>query len=271
MRLHNDTRAPPRDGGGGMEGLFFEDVQQREMEITGGSCAVPVLYQEVFAVAGIFLAPTLKLRDLLPTSKLVPAEVMPGKGLLAIMAFDYRDTSIGPYREMGIAIPVRYRPRFNPVLIPPLRMAASLSFEAYVWQLPVTTETALHAGIDIWGYPKFLGEIDFEEDEKTVTSTLKEKGQHILTLEVKKSMPRLKTYFDISTYTVKDRELLFTPIRGVSTSLGRSFLPSTARIILGEHEISRKIREIAPGKSLHSLYIPRAKIVLPEAEQHLAL
>ncbi|MBC7253352.1 MAG: acetoacetate decarboxylase family protein [Actinobacteria bacterium] len=254
-----------------MEGLFLEEVEQKEVAISGGSCAVPVLYREVFAVAGIFLAPTLKLRDLLPTSKLVPVEVMPGKGLLAVMAFDYRDTSIGPYREMGIAVPARYRPRLNPMLIPPLRMAASLTFEAFVWQLPVTTDIALRAGVDIWGYPKFLGEIEFEEGDKAVTCTLKEKGEHILTLEVRKSPPRMKTYFDLNTYTVKDRELLLTPIRGISTSLGRSFIPGTARIALGEHGISRKIREIAPGKSIHSLYIPRARMLLPEAERRLAL
>ncbi len=254
-----------------MEGWLPEEVEQKEVAITGGSCAVPVIYREVFAVAGIFLAPTLKLRDLLPTSKLVPAEVMPGKGLLAVVAFDYRDTSIGPYREVGIAVPARYRPRFNPMLVPPLRMAASLSYEAFVWQLPVTTETALHAGIDIWGYPKFLAEIEFEEGEEEVTCTLKEKGSLILTLEVKKSLPRMKTYFDLNTYSVKDRELLFTSIRGISSSLGRSFLPGTARITLGEHEISRRIREIAPGKSIHSLYIPRARMLLPEAEKRLAL
>lgn len=262
---------PPRNEGGNMEGLFFEGVKEKEVEITGGSCAVPVLYREVFAVAGIFPAPTLKLRDLLPTSKLVPVEVMPGKGLLAVMAFDYRDTSIGPYRELAIAVPARYRPRVNPVLIPPLRMAASLSFEAFVWQLPVTTEIALHAGIDIWGYPKFMADIGLEETEDTVTFTLEEKGRQILTLEVKKSQPRMKTYFDFNTYTVKDRELLFTPLRGMSSSLGRSFLPGTARMTLGEHEISRKIREIAPGKSVHSLYIPRAQMLLPEAEMRLAL
>lgn len=254
-----------------MEDRFLQEVQQREIQITGGSCAVPVIYHEAFVVAGIFLAPTLKLRDLLPTSKLVPAEVFPGKGLLAFMAADYRDSSIGPYRELGIAVPARYRPRTNPPLVPALRMAASISFEAFVWQLPVTTEVALHAGIDIWGYPKFLAEIDFQEDETHVTCSLTEKGEHILTLKVKKSLPKLKTYFDLNTYTVKDRELLFTSIQGISGSLGRSFAPGTAQLLLGEHGLSRKVREIAPGRSIQSLYIPRARMILPEAERRLAL
>lgn len=254
-----------------MEDRFLEEVEQKEVAITGGTCAVPIVYRDVYAVAGIFLAPTLKLRDLLPTSKLVPAEVFPGKGLLAIMAFDYRDTSIGPYKELAIAVPARYRPKLNPPLVPAMRMAASLSYEAFVWQLPVTTEIALHAGIDIWGYPKFLGEIEFKEDERYVICSLSEKGDHILTLKVKKSLPKLKTYFDLNTFTVKGRELLFTAIKGVSTSLGRSFLPGTAELTLGEHNLSRKIREIAPGKSIHSLYIPKARTILPEAEMHLTL
>lgn len=254
-----------------MEDIFLEDVRQREVSITGGTCSVPILYRDVYAITGVFVAPTLALKEVLPTSRLVPAEIMPGKGLLGIMAFDYRDTSIGPYRELAIAVPARYHPRINPPVIPALRMAASISFEVFVWQLPVTTEVALHAGIDIWGYPKFLAEIEFEEGEKTVRCSLSEKGEHILTLEVRKSTPKMKSYFDINTYTVKGEELLFTSIKGISSSLGRSFIPGTARLTLGEHSLSRKIREMAPGKSVHSLYIPRAKTILPEAEMRLTL
>lgn len=254
-----------------MEGKLFADVTQREMEITGGTCAVPIIYRDVFAVAGIFVAPTLPLRKLLPTSKLVPAEVFPGKGLLAVMGFDYRKTSIGTYKELAVAIPVRFRPRFNPPLVPALRMAVSFSYEAFVWQLPVTTETALHAGIDIWGYPKFLGEIAFEEDEDHVACTLAERGEHILTLRVRKSLPRMKTYFDLNTYSVKGNDLLYTSVKGISGSLGRSFRPGTATLTLGEHPVSRTMREIAPGKSIQSMYIPRAQVLLPEAERRLSL
>lgn len=254
-----------------MEGDLFGHVEQREMEITGGTCAVPIIYRDVFAVAGIFVAPTPSLRELLPTSKLVPAEVFPGKGLLAVMAFDYRDTSIGPYKELAVAVPVRYRPRFNPPLVPPLRMAVSFSYEAFVWQLPVTTEAALHAGIDIWGYPKFLAEITFEEDEDQVMCTLEEKGEHVLTLRVRKSLPRMKTYFDLNTYSVKGEDLIYTSVKGISNSLGRSFRPGTASLSLGEHPLSRSMREIAPGKSIQSMYIPRAQVLLPEAERRLPL
>ncbi len=213
-----------------MEGWLPEEVEQKEVAITGGSCAVPVIYREVFAVAGIFLAPTLKLRDLLPTSKLVPAEVMPGKGLLAVVAFDYRDTSIGPYREVGIAVPARYRPRFNPMLVPPLRMAASLSYEAFVWQLPVTTETALHAGIDIWGYPKFLAEIEFEESEEGGS------GLGVLSGRVLRLRARRVPHMGWNTLSVRDGSALLLGLDGADVYFAHSYAcaPADAALVAAE-------------------------------------
>jgi len=254
-----------------MESQFFEEVEQHEVEITGGTCEVPILYRDVFAAIGVFTAPTLKLKELLPTSKLVPAEMYPGKGLLGFLAADYRDTSIGHYKEFIIMVPVRYRPRFNPPLFPVLRMSASLSFEVFIWQLPLTSEVGLHAGIDIWGFPKFLADIDFSEDEDTVSCSLSEEGEEILTLEVKKNPARMKTYFDYTIFSVKERELLRTHVNGISSNLGRSFRPGRAHLTLGEHALSRRIREIAPGRSVQTLYIPRGQMVLPEAEESLAL
>lgn len=254
-----------------MENQFFEDVQQHGVDITGGSVEVPILYKDIFAIAANFMAPVLPLKNLLPTSKLVPIEVLPGKGLLSFLAFDYRETSIGPYREFAIAIPVRYKPRLNVPLFPALRMAASLSFEAYVWQLPLDSEIGLNAGIEIWGFPKFLAEIEFSEAEKSIMCSLSEKGEHILTLEVGLSNPKMKSYFDFKTYTIKDDQLLLTETKGLSGGIGRSFLPGTASLSLGEHPLSRQIREVAPGKSIQTIYIPNGQILLPEAEKSFPL
>jgi len=150
-------------------------------------------------------------------------------------------------------------------------MAASLSFEVFIWQLPLTSEVGLQAGIDIWGFPKFLADIDFSEDEGSVSCKLSGEGEEILTLTVKKNAARMKTYFDYTIFSVKDRELLRTHVNGISSSLGRSFKPGGARLTLGDHALSRRIREIAPGRSMQTLYIPRGQLILPEAEEGLAL
>ncbi len=254
-----------------MEGQFFAGIEQKTLEITGGTCNVPILYRDISVIIATFSAPTLKLKQLLPTSKLVPVEMFPGRGLLGFLAADYRDTSIGPYKEFMIIIPARYRPRFNPPLLPALRMGASLSMEAFIWQLPITSEVGMHAGIDIWGLPKFMAEIDFTEDEKTISCDLSEGGKRILTLEMKKHPARMKTYFDFTMFSVKDNELLRTHVQGISPSLGRSFRPGGASLVLGEHPLCREIREVAPGKAMMTIYLPKGQLILPEAQERMPL
>ena len=39
----------------------------------------------------------------------------------------------------------------------------------------------------------------------------------------------------------------------------------------GDHELSRRIREIAPGRSMMTMYVPKGQLILPEAEEKLAL
>ena len=46
--------------------------------------------------------------------------------------------------------------------------------------------------------------------------------------------------------SVKDRDLLRTHIDGISGSLGRA--AGRRPLTLGDHELSRRIREIAPGR-----------------------
>ena len=79
-----------------------------------------------------------------------------------------------------------------------------------------------------------------------------------------------KSFF-LTLFSVKDRELLRTHVNGISGSLGRSFKPGSARLTLGEHAISRSIREVAPGRSMMTMYVPKGQLILPEAEERLAL
>ncbi len=254
-----------------MESGFLEDVEQHAVAVSGGTCDLPIIYRDVFSIAGAFTAPALKLRELLPTSRLVPAELLPGKGLLLFMAADCRDTSIGPHRQFAIMVPARYQPRYNPPLLPLLRMSASLSFEVFVWRFLLTSELGMRAGSEIWGLPASLADIDFEESAQAVTCRLREKGEEVLSLEVKKSPARMKTYFDCAFFSPQGRALLRTRADGISGSLGRGFRPGGARLTLGDNDLSHRIREIAPGRSVMTMYVPRGRMLLPEAEERLPL
>lgn len=255
-----------------MEIAFPEDTVRTPVETKSGKVELPILYRRARSISGIFLAPIFRIKELLPSGKLVPVEVLPNRTMMGFSAFEYQDTSIGPYNEVGITIPVRYLPSRNPVLLPALKMSASLNFDVYVWKLPVTTRIALDAGIEIWGYPKFLAEITFSESPSHLSCHLVEEGREILTLKVRKLKPRLKTFLNFNTYTILGSEILWTTINGFSGGMARSFRPGASKLELGNHPLADLIRELGlSSRALMALYIPELQATLPAAEKRWPL
>jgi hypothetical protein len=86
-----------------------------------------------------------------------------GKALAGIAFYQYRDTSIGVYNEVGVAIAVvpsgTKAPRYPLVSMLNTLDKAPVGF--CILDLPVTTPAACAAGREIWGYPKFVTPIAF--------------------------------------------------------------------------------------------------------------
>jgi hypothetical protein len=134
-----------------------------------------------------FPAPAGAVRRLLPTQKLKPAQLVPGAAMLSIVAMEYRQiTDMAPYNELGGMAPVLYEPGVNIPGLPLLFPDRFRRFGLYVHYLPVTTQAAYDFGVEIWGYPKFVAEIRFEEAGDVRRCQLRAEGKDILTLQVKK-------------------------------------------------------------------------------------
>ena len=78
------------------------------------------------------------------------------------MCLEYPDSTIGPYNEIGIGVPCRLDPVLNIPLLPAL-FDRFFAVGFYVHYLPVTTQIAYDAGVDVWGLPKFVATIEFED------------------------------------------------------------------------------------------------------------
>ncbi|MFP6638748.1 MAG: acetoacetate decarboxylase family protein [Myxococcota bacterium] len=88
------------------------------------------------------------------------------------MVVDYRDNDLGDYNEMGVVFFVR--PKGQP----------EAEVGAYIHHLPVNQSFTQQAGLEIWGFPKTVEEIDFSTKENSATCTVTMSGQHVLTLTV---------------------------------------------------------------------------------------
>jgi len=86
-----------------------------------------------------------------------------GKALVGVNFYDYRNTSVGSYREVATAVAVVPK-GLTPPRFPFLSLFGNMDkiqMGFYIFDLPVTTAAADVAGREIWGFPKFVTPIDF--------------------------------------------------------------------------------------------------------------
>jgi len=246
------------------KGEFFKDVIQWELtnEELNLKGKLPCFYYDNTSMTAIYTASSAMVRRLLPRSDMHPVEVFKGRSLVAFTAFEYRDSDIDPYNEFSISFPITFRKRAIPSLTV-LSMMARRYFTAYVWQLPVTTERARVGGVEMYGYPKFLADIVFSHEGNMLVCTLSEEGRNILTLKGKKIRTYREKVNRFKTYSIKEGVPLAANIYMNPREFGKSISPSSARLSLGGHEISQKLREIElSDKPLFYQYMPLMEAIL---------
>lgn len=178
----------------------YFDVDRQTYPTRVGPVALPILYYNAAAVFASFLVDIDKAQAVLPPElKAVP--LRPGKGLVTVAFFEYVDTSVGPYNEMGVAVaahPAKTKFRNTAAW----HWGQSALPGMYVADLPVTTAAAHAAGHDCWGYPKIVVPIDFQLRDRDLECAVRsEDGKDLLChlsgrvgWGVKMSAPNLMTY-----------------------------------------------------------------------------
>lgn len=246
---------------------FFDGTRPGQMVSFGGAeFELPILYFRDDAFAAVFTADLAALRGAMPSPRLHPVAVGRGRGLVMVAAFDYLETSVGSYGEVGITVPVVHGRRPPPVL--PLIMESGWrGFGHLILHLPVTTRLAREAGRGQWGYTKFIADMQFQNTPEAHEVRLDEGGQHILTLRVAKRGLVTADRRPIVTYSVKDRSLIRTVIPQVG--LARNALGAGgSRLELGdEHPVAGALGGLGidPRPILTRYYVERSAI-LPAGE-----
>ena len=82
---------------------IFKGIKQTNLVIDGHTCTLPLFYTAGTATIGMFPAKLSKLRDKAPDSRIEPASVFPGIGIVTVIAFEF-ETTIGAVNELCIAV-----------------------------------------------------------------------------------------------------------------------------------------------------------------------
>jgi hypothetical protein len=138
-----------------------------------GELELPVRYADGSALACVYRVDLAAAREVLASECFEPLPVG-GRAMAQLMALEYRETSVGPYNEIGVLVLAR-RTGSRPSTIRSLLKTAAVEDAGwFVVNLPVTTGLTCAAGRELWGFPKYVTRIDTEFDRDGIQVILGE-------------------------------------------------------------------------------------------------
>ncbi len=250
----------------------FLDRQVVRVPTSAGDAAIPTIYRDAAALYAFYHVEYEHAAGLLEGTPLTPARLGRSGALAGVAAFDYRDTTIGPYREVavGLAVVPRGVPATGSTLLHLLHPRAHRDVALHVLDMPVTSPVANAGGRELWGFPKFVTaiEVDLATDHVRAVARVPGVEEAIVTLEGRPGWGISLGAVDPVVYTIRNGELLRTVLeaRGrMHVSRGREL---TLRIGQVDHPMARRLRTLGLD-SAHPMAVQLClhyQVVLPAGE-----
>ncbi|MFY9179212.1 MAG: acetoacetate decarboxylase family protein [Venatoribacter sp.] len=242
---------------------FFQ-YPRNPVETSVGPVEMPILYYDNSQWMFLFWGDLAAARELIDDGLEVVS--FNGKALIGVAYYEYRDTSIADYNEVGVAIGCV--PKGVKV---PLKSFASLlchpdnnAVGMHIIDLPVTTKEACAAGREIWNYPKFVTDITFKENGREFVGIVKdpEGGNDIVTIQGKASLAVPYKVIDLVLYSKHNNQLLRTNVN--TRGLGKASLGGTLRLAIGNtnHPMGERLAKLGLNGKKPLLVIRTDKLQL---------
>lgn len=225
---------------------------------------VPQRYYDASVMMAHFPACARRIQELvratLQSDTVTPVRLAPGIGVVSLAAIDYRrPSSLARYKEVAIMMPILPRGDFHFPAWPFLAPASYPDLGFHIQHLPVTTDDACEAGLQLWNFPKFKAKITFRDLGWTRRCDLHaEDDTRILSLSVRISLTRTGTK-NLLAYSRKDGRLLRTLIES-QAQYDETHFSGGAWVSLGDHPIAEELRKLSMlNVAVGRLYAPFAK------------
>jgi len=239
---------------------FLYGLQRSRASIDGLDFELPVVISEARIISVVFPASARKLRKLVPDG-LLPAQMLPGMGLVQLTAYEYSDTDLGPFNEFSVVIPL-YTPGFPKLPFYNLNKARTTrEVHNFLLYRGATSQTAVRVlgGYNRW--PEFLSSIDFTEDEDWLTCEWKEEDDLICRLRGRKLPARHMGVVKVFVYTPEHPYPQRADINPDQSTTTRG--SANAELVLGtSHPIAVELAQVlASTKPRMYTYGPRWQLL----------
>ena len=177
-------------------------LQLQRHTLGGGEvCSLPIRYFDARCLIATFRTDLDRATALLKGVGLDAVADGDGRATVLFGCFEYRDTDLGPYNEVGLGVLSRANGDRDPAL--------------YVLHLPVTTAKTDWIGRELWGYPKFVAAIILRGDDKAFSTTLSEAATGTIAVFEGGFGPAVPSPpCDLPTYSVLDSQGSANPDTG---------------------------------------------------------
>lgn len=225
-----------------------ERLDATSFRVDGRELHVPMRIADCSIVANVFWVDATAAQRLVGTAAVRVAEPLPGRTLLVLLGVRYRENPLGDYGEAAILFPVRPDGRKTTLPFGGLFSVLTGRAPQLVYRMPVDQEFTAHAGRFLWGYPKYLADIDVALADDTATARLRQDGALVFALAAPAS--REGRLFETTSRTLTVREGIARSISGSVAGSGVGWrLGGQAPEIGAEHPLAIELRTLGLPKT----------------------
>jgi deazaflavin-dependent oxidoreductase (nitroreductase family) len=183
-----------------------------------------------------FLVPAGRARALV-VAGLEPVPILPRRAVLSLAFARYRDSDLGQYEELAIAILVR-------------RSGDPSATGLFLRYLPTGSERVYREGESVWGTTRLLAKLRVDTAPRHAVCRVFDGERHVLTIGVREGGPLRIHDPNLPNYVLDRDTLRATTWNQIGPTRAR---PGGARVELGRHPIADELRWLGlPKRALLS-------------------
>lgn len=219
--------------------------------VEGQTVAMPVLVREAKQAAATFLVAHSAAQRVISQTGLVATRQPGGKAIASLALVDYLDNDLGTYKELALAF----------VVDDPTRPANATdkTVNTLIHRLPVSEAFTCAAGRGIWGFPKWIADLEVDFNDAGATCVLRDGALDILRVTLRRGrIPIPRRPLPMNAFSCDDDGVVRkTP--WTTDGVGRQTIrPGGATIEIGYgHPIADELRALGlPKRALMTLFDP---------------
>lgn len=176
----------------------------------------PVNFSDVHYIALTYISSFDAVNKKLEGTGLKAGLIFNGKPLVAVGLIEYKDSDLGVYNEVIIAIPVVPKGTKTGLTnwIDLYSSTNKRKLGQYIIHIPVTSKLSMDAGIGLWGYPKTIKKIEHVFQSNKISSGIwNDLGdEKILAFKGNMGIGIPIPSMNLLTYSFQDEQMLKTTV-----------------------------------------------------------